>query len=261
MALAAVVALVGGCDAPPVAWEEQHRAGAVANRAAIDSATALRAIALPADSTGLRPCVASAVAAASGRGAERYAVWWALRADSSALLLAAYSPDAAQGWVRVYAVDTLDRSTRGCARPAPALAADRVNGYAHVVYWLEAPEGPGVFYAHLMDPRSRFEPAAVIVYGRTPAAASVASAGDVVAVAYEDPNRDRPQVQLALSRTAGHLFEERALDVSGGDVEARDPRVTLGSGGRITVSWSERGGPDAPVVRVERTGVLSGGRK
>ncbi|HET7458423.1 MAG TPA: hypothetical protein VFJ74_12305, partial [Gemmatimonadaceae bacterium] len=126
---------------------------------------------------------------------------------------------------------------------------------------LEAPEGPGVFYAHLMDPRARFEPPAVIVYGRTPAHASVASLGDVVAVAYEDPNRDRPQVDLALSRTAGHAFEERAIDVSSGDVEARDPLVTLAPAGLVTVRWTERGGPDAPAVRVQRTGTLSAARK
>jgi hypothetical protein len=209
----------------------------------------------PPDSVGLVRCRGS-FAVAVARRSDTYGVWWALRPDSSALLMAAYSSDSGRSWARTTPVDTLDRSARGCARPAPALAADRVNGSAHVVYWLEAPEGPGVFYAHHRDPRARFEPAAVIVYGRSPAAASVASMGDVVAVAYEDPNRDRPQVQLALSRTAGHLFEERALDVSGGDVEARDPRVTLGPGGRITVSWTERGGPDAPAVRVERSGVL-----
>jgi len=253
-----VVALVAvaACDAPPVAWEAPRRTVGAER----DSSAAATALAPLPDSAGLRRCDGS-VSTAVGRGRDAYAVWWALRPDSSALLLAAYSADSGRSWARTMPVDTLDRSARGCARPAPALAADRVNGYAHVVYWLEAPEGPGVFYAHLMDPRARFEPPAVIVYGRTPAAASVASSGDAVAVAYEDPNRDRPQVELALSRTAGHRFDERSLDVSGGDVEARDPRVALDANGRITVRWTERGGPDAPAVAMERTGVLSAAGK
>ena len=268
-----VVLALAACDAPPVTWEPQHPVAresvesadsgdASARREALavrGDSLATKALA-PNDAAALQPCPGSIVVS-TGRRGERYAAWWAVRRDSSALLLAAYSPDSAQGWVRALPVDTLDRSGRGCARPRPAIAADRVNGFAHVVYWLEAPEGPGVFYAHLMDPRARFEPPAVIVYGRTPAVASVASSGDVVAVAYEDPNRDRPQVELALSRTAGHLFEERALDVSGGDVEARDPRVTLAPGGRLTVRWTERGGPDAPAVTMERTGVLHTGNE
>ena len=250
VAAAVVVLALAACDAPPVTWDPRRPATGA------DSASVLGGLAALPDSAGLRRCERS-VGASFGRGGDAYAVWWAVRPDSSALLLAAYSPDSGRSWARVHAVDTLDRSGRGCARPRPAIAADRVNGFAHVVYWLEAPEGPGVFYAHLMDPRARFEPPAVIVYGRTPAAASVASSGDMVAVAYEDPNRDRPQVELALSRTAGHLFEERALDVSGGDVEARDPRVALAPGGRLTVRWTERGGPDAPVVAMERTGALA----
>ena len=48
-------------------------------------------------------------------------------------------------------VDTLDRGTRGCARPSPAISFDPAGGYVHVVYFLDAPEGPGVFFAHSMD--------------------------------------------------------------------------------------------------------------
>lgn len=261
VASVALLLAAAACDRPPVAWEPQHPVAAVEARTATDTAAAPRAIVPPADSTGLRPCVGSVVTAASGRGAERYTAWWALRPDSSALLMAAYAPDSTREWSRVFEVDTLDRSARGCDRPRPALAADRANGYAHAVYWLEAPEGPGVFYAHLMDPRARFEPPSVIVYGRSPARASVASLGDAVAVAYEDPNRSRPQVDLALSRTAGHAFEERAIDVSSGDVEARAPLVTLAPGGRVTVRWTERGGPDAPEVRAERRGVLRAAKR
>lgn len=210
---------------------------------------------LPEDVPEARRCPASVRFAVGMRG-DRFAAWWAVRPDSSAVLLAAYSSDSGRTWAASSAVDTLDRGVRGCARPSPALAADLVNGYVHVAYFLDAPEGPGLFYSHLMDPRARFEPPSVLVYGERPVAASVASAGDTVAVAYEDPNRPRPQIELALSRTAGHLFEERHIDVSGDDVAARAPRVAVGAG-RVAVMWIEGAGdaeqrPGAVVVRVGR---------
>lgn len=265
--LLALLLSAAGCDAPPIAWQEPPRqaAGVVAapaNGAAADTATLRLAIdgagraalvAPPAvapvpDSAGLAVCPGS-MRAAAGKGNERFAAWWGARPDSSVVLLVAYSADGGATWARVMPVDTVDRGVRGCARPAPALAADNVNGYVHAVYFLEAPEGAGLFYAHLMDPRAPFEPPGVIVYGDRPVAASVASVGDTLVVAYEDPNRARPQVELALSRSGGHLFDERHIDVSGSDVTARDPRAAVGPGGRVAVSWEEGG---RRVVRVGR---------
>lgn len=241
--LLAAVALAA-CDAPPIEWQEPRRGG--------------EAAAAAADSAG-RGVDASACAGservAAARGAERYAVWWRPRADSSVVLLLARSTDGGATWGGPVVVDSVDRGVRACARPAPALAADAVNGYVHVVYFLDAPEGSGLFYAHRMDPRAPFEPPAAIVYGERPVAAAVASRGDTVVVAYEDPNRPRPQIELALSRTGGHLFEERHLDVSPDDVAARAPRVTLGDGGRVMVAWLESAGDDgAGGARVSREG-------
>ena len=76
--------------------------------------------------------------------------------------------------------------------------------------------------------------ALVIVYGERPVAAAVSAAGDTVVVAYEDPNRRTPQVMLAISYTAGHLFETR-VSASGDDVDARAPDVRLLKGGRVVV--------------------------
>ena len=214
-----------------------------AGRAALVPAAVLP---LPADSGQSRRCVGSERFAA-GRGGERYAAWWGARPDSSAVVLVARSTDDGATWGVPLAVDTLDRGVRACARPAPGLAADTLNNFIHVVYFLDAPEGPGLFYAHQMDPRAAFEPATVIVYGRRSVGAAIATSGDTVAVAYEDPNGARPRVALALSRTAGHIFEDRHVEVSGDAAQARDPRVALGSG-RIAVGWTE--GEGVAVVRV-----------
>ena len=271
MAASALVPLLvslAACEAPPVAWQEERSGAPLDGPASADGAARLTLdaggkvalvppspLGLPEDAPEARRCPASVRFAAGMRG-ERFAAWWAVRPDSSALLLVAYSSDSGRTWAAPSPVDTLDRGVRGCARPSPALAADLLNGYVHVAYFLDAPEGPGLFYSHLMDPRARFEPPSVIVYGERPVAASVASAGDTVAVAYEDPNRPRPQIELALSRTAGHLFEERHIDVSGDDVPARAPRVAVGAG-RVAVMWTEgTNDGDAPggrvVVRVGR---------
>jgi hypothetical protein len=202
----------------------------------------------PANSCGLRR-------ATDTRGIT-WAAWWRIRPDQSALL------EVAQGvagdttrWARRWVVDTLDRATTGCERPAPAIAVDSRNGYVHVAYWSQAAEGPGLFYAHLMDPRaSAFEPATALVYGEVPARVALASRGDTLAIAYEDPNSERGHIALHLSLTSGHLFEQvaRIVRVNPGQQPASDPQVALG-GGKVWVAWKEtspRG--DAFVVRGAR---------
>lgn len=182
----------------------------------------------------------------------RVAVWWT-RAGGGRVYLAAAWRDTlpAEGrlgaWRGPIMVDTLDQGPRdaqaadrgafGCARPAPSLAVDSLNGYVHVAYALTGPEGPGVFYAHQMDPRAAFEPPVAVLYGERLGEARVASHGDLVAVVYEDPNsRGRVITSVAISRTAGHLFEER-LTASGGTT-ARDPYVVV-RGKAVVVGWSD----------------------
>jgi hypothetical protein len=170
-------------------------------------------------------------------GVQLWGAWWAVRPDGTAALMAARSDDDGRTWARTLPVDTLDRGATGCARPAPALAADPANGYVHVVYHLQAPEGPGLFYAHLMDPRASFELPVSVVYGERPSAASVATIGDTVVVAYESPNGLRPRVELALSYSAGHRFEHRNV-VASTSFAAERPSVALGAG-RVAVAWVE----------------------
>jgi hypothetical protein len=181
----------------------------------------------------------------AGPGTERAATWWAQRPGRPSVeLLASRSPDAGATWTPAVPVDTLDAADAGCAYAPPALSVDARNGYAHVAYGLQAPEGTGVFYAHRMDPRGPFERPQVIIYGDRATSATVASAGDLVVVAYEDPNTGgRPYVSLALSRTAGHSFAER-FAVSSAAASAERPRVAI-RGDTIAVGWIELTNPRA----------------
>jgi hypothetical protein len=54
----------------------------------------------------------------------------------------------------------------------------------------------------------------------------------------------------------GHIFQEW-VSVSSKDVAALEPQVALRRGGRLAVSWLERGATgaaDQPATRVVRTG-------
>jgi len=152
------------------------------------------------------------------------AVWWT-RATGGRVHLAAAWRDSVRSegrlgaWRGPIMVDTLDRGPRdaqaadrgayGCARPAPSLAVDRLNGYVHVAYALTGPEGPGVFYAHQMDPRAAFEPPVAVLYGERLGQARVASHGELGAVAYEDPN-SRARVTTAVAISARPAISSRS---------------------------------------------------
>ena len=164
-----------------------------------------------------------------------------------------------------------DRSVVGCARPAPGIAVDPDSGYVHVVYHIVAPEGPGVFFSHAMrmgapmpaghamsehaghdmSAGMMWHAPVPIVYGERPSAAAVAVHGNAVVVAYEDPNSGRvPRIALAISRTQGHIFEERAADISGAAAAAHPLAAVRGS--TVAVAWRESERPRELVVRVGR---------
>ena len=180
-------------------------------------------------------------------GSDVYGAWWEVRDDSSSVLMVGRSTDAGKTWGIVQPADTLDRSRRGCTRPAPAIAADSATNYVDIAYFMEATEGPGVFFTHSMDARhigsgdGIFHSPVPVVYGDQPSDVSVAARGNDLVVAYEDPNGDRSMVGLALSRTMGHIFEQR-LVVSMPDLPARAPLVAL-RGDSVMVQWWER--PDS----------------
>ena len=223
----------------------------------------------PADS--MRCARSIRIVSAGARG--QVAVWWS-RGDGGRVRLAAAwrdsvvaatSDSAARAWRGPILVDSLDqgpgdaqaadRGAYGCARPAPSVVVDKKYGYVHVAYALTGPEGPGVFYAHQMDPRSQFEPPVAIIYGERLGDARVAVDGDVVAVVYEDPNSGtgRRKIGLAVSRTAGHLFEDR-LTASGGISNSRDPHVLV-RGRAVVVGWSETAAGSDAIFRLRRARV------
>ncbi len=177
------------------------------------------------------------------------AVWWSLRARGAVHLFAAWRDANQTTWRGPIVVDTLDVGSTdardaaqggavACTRPAPGLAVDGANGYVHVAYALVGPEGPGIFYAHQMDPRAAFEPPIPIVYGERLGTVRVGSDGDLVAVVYEDPNSGaRQRISLAVSRTAGHIFERR-INVNAGLNPAANPFVVAG-GSALVIGWQE----------------------
>jgi hypothetical protein len=192
--------------------------------------------AVPGDTTRTQ----SAADGAALDSARLVAVWWSVLPDSSARLVSARGTANGASWEPAVPVDTLDRGTRGCTRPAPSVAWTGSNRYVHVAYHLDAPEGAGVFYAHSMlagriydaDPQP-------IVYGPRLARAAVAARGDTVVVAYENPNTRESAIALAWSKTSGHGFVDKAVPVSGGTFAASLPTVAVDGAG-LTVGWSER---------------------
>lgn len=186
-----------------------------------------------------------------GAGADSVATWWSVRSDSSARLMFTRTLNGA--WMAPTAIDTTDASSRGCTRPAPAIAADRRTGYVNIAYFLEQASGPGVFFTHSMDETGFHDPVS-ISFGKRPSEVSIATQGDRVAVAYEEPNAERGQIWLALSKTMGHIFEER-VPVSGTNELAGKPWIRL-TGTKLDVEWNELVQTDS--VRRERTASRTG---
>lgn len=250
-AVAPVVLAACGWDAPPVEWQAPAPVASAPDSTvvyaarwtpgrtpdvAVDTGTAA---ALPPATADGR-CPASTVTAVPVRGGT-WSAWWQVRADSSAVLQAGLR-DSRGAVVRTIVVDSVDRALLGCARPAPAIAVDSANGYVHVAYFMVAPEGPGLFYAHLMDPRaSHFEVPVAVVYGERPVRVAVASRADTVAVVYEDPNSEHGRIAMSLSLTSGHLFEQtaRLLAVSTSSQSASAPQLVRLAGGELWVGWTE----------------------
>ncbi len=252
-----VSVVLAGCtwDQPPVDWQAPSPivAGAdttvryvarwapgatpevsVARHAIADSA------AISGASAVAGACPGSWMNAAAVRGSI-WSAWWQIRPDSSAVLMSEQR-DTAGAVMRRVTIDSVDKALLGCARPAPAITVDSVNGYVHVGYYMVAPEGPGIFYAHLMDMRaSHFERPLAIVYGEKPASLTVASRGDTVAVVYEDPNSELGRIAMSMSFTAGHLFEQtaRLIPVSTGSQQASAPQIVRLAGAQLWVGWTE----------------------
>lgn len=257
--LAALGLVALGCVPTPVRWdgELERREGHVADSLRLafaapfsDSAAFVGRWTPPRWPEEAALC-ARTMRADRALGLEAYASWFTVRPDSSVLLRVARSDDGGQTWNPAVTADSMDRGREGCARPAPYVAADSLNGYVHIVYFLDAAEGAGLFLTHTMERGALFHEPVPIVYGDRPSSAAVASRGDTVVVAYEDPNSRLPRLGLAISRLQGHIFEYR-ITASDDTGEARTPRVAL-RGNRLIVAWTatQRGG-GAPRIAIRR---------
>jgi hypothetical protein len=155
-------------------------------------------------------------------------------------------------WSPAVRVDSTDAGHVGCQRPAPSIGADAGN--IHVAYAMTAREGPGIFASHSMDRGMTFHSPVAVVYGERLGLTAIAARGNLVAVAYEDPNTSPQRVALAFSRTMGHPFDVREI-ISPSTSAARAPAVALGDG-RIAVTWTRGPATDASAPRVLRIGEL-----
>ena len=198
-----------------------------------DTRSAIMSANLPAVRGTSVSCVQSV--RSTGVVHELVRVWWSMRADSSVVLSLQHSPDLGATWQAPIEIDARDRGRRGCTRPAPGIFYDSASRYVYVAYFIDGADGAGVFFAHSMDDGSMFHSPVPVVYGRTPSVAAVAGHGDSVVVVFEDPNSTTPRIGIVLSRTTGHIFEQRD-DVTPEEVPARAPWVALAHD-TITVWW------------------------
>jgi hypothetical protein len=106
-----------------------------------------------------------------------------------------------------------------------------------------------------MDGGATFHAPVPILYGERLGRTSVAAVGDRVVVAFEDPNSRTPRIGLALSRTMGHIFEDRLLPVSDDNGTATHPLVAVQQH-RVTVAWQERAAPNGGAILRVRTGTF-----
>lgn len=251
---ALAAAALSACDPPPVNWSDptQLSADSAASRLTVDAAgrgayvrDSTAAEALPA-AVGLCPATVRLTAGTRSL----HAAWWNVRPDSSALLYVANSSDAGRTWDKPVAVDTTDVSPNGCTRPAPSLAA--VGDDVYVAYSMVAPEGKGVFFAHFMG--SMLHSPVPVIYGDRLVATAITADANHVAVAYEQPNGRREQVDVALSVSQGHIFEKHFQASRDVDI-ATAPAVAL-NGPTIAVSWLTHPLMDSTLTRVVRVGRL-----
>lgn len=233
-----------GCVGEPVEW------GNVAYRTSRlgdpDTRSAIMSAGLPSIPGTISPCIMSIRRA--GDTSELFRAWWSVRRDSSVVLSMQRSANQGTTWDTATEVETRDSGRRSCQRPAPGITYDSASGYVYLVYFVEASDGAGVFFAHSMDKGGMFHSPVPVVYGNTPSVASVAAHGDSVVVVFEDPNSTTPRIGIVLSHTTGHLFDQRG-QVTPDDVAAVAPWVVLNHK-RITVWWKTPAITTEPIDRV-----------
>jgi hypothetical protein len=220
-----VLLATAACDGTRVRWAEPQAAPADTT-----GFMALEADASPAYPSAREYRVPSdpamcpySVASAMDRD-RQFSAWLRRRPDSTVNVMAA-EWDGRQ-WTTPAVVDSLDVGKFGCNRPAPSIAVSAEDGYVHVAYSLEAPEGYGVFFSHSMDRGRSFHAPMIVVYGDRLSATAIAAHGTRVGIAYEVPSGSAKRVDVALSNTQGHTFEPRERG-SPDEMPATHPRIAI----------------------------------
>jgi len=221
---------LAACVDEPVDWGDvSYRQSRLGDPVAI---SATRSANLPQVRGTVAGC-RSVVAQASS--AEVFRAWWAVRSDSNGVLAMQRSTDGGRTWQPPVVVDDRDRGARGCKRPQPGLSYDSPSRYVYLAYFIDTPDGSGVFFAHSMDEGKMFHSPVPVVFGNYPAHASVAGRGDSVVVVFDDPNAGTPTLGYVLSHTTGHIFDQRG-QVTPEEIRAMWPWVSLNKN-RIGVWW------------------------
>ncbi|HEV7837751.1 MAG TPA: sialidase family protein [Gemmatimonadaceae bacterium] len=236
--------LLVACLRDPVDWGDvsyrPSRLGDPDARSAIMSAN------LPSIPGTAGQCLRSIRTAVSGN--DLFRVWWSSKADSAVVLSMQHSADNGATWQDPTVLESRDNGRRGCDRPEPGIFYDAKSGYIFLVYFIEAADGAGVFFAHSMDKGRMFHSPVPVVYGNAPSHASVAANGDSVVAVFEDPNSTTSRIGIVLSGTTGHIFEQRG-QVTPDDVQAIKPWVKLDHS-KITVWWKSGGTGESVADRV-----------
>lgn len=246
------------CEQAPIEWQEPAEVPPppAGWHLTVDpsghTAFAADSVHMPSPPAFLRLCPASLRTAerSSRSPSVMWSVWWSARPDSSAVLYAASSADSGRHWGGAAAIDTSDISSRGCSRPAPSITM--VGSDLYVAYSMIAPEGTGVFFAHTMA--SVLHSPVAVIYGERLVSTAIAADSERVVVAYEQPNGKRDQIDVALSSTQGHIFEEHVTATRDVDV-AVAPAVALADHA-LAVSWTARPFDASAASHVVRVGRL-----
>ncbi|HUQ99183.1 MAG TPA: hypothetical protein VM166_06990 [Gemmatimonadaceae bacterium] len=240
--------LLVGCLREPVEWGDvTYRSSKLGDP---DARSAIMSANLPTIPGTAAPCLRSIRTVGSDK--DLFRVWWSSRSDSTVLLSMQHSPDLGATWQDAVVVESRDTGRRGCDRPEPGIFSDSKSGYVFLVYFIEATDGAGVFFAHSMDKGRMFHSPVPVVYGNAPSHASVAANGDSVVAVFEDPNSTTSRIGIVLSRTSGHIFEQRG-QATPDDVQAIKPWLKLDHD-KITVWWKDGGSGEG----VDRVGSRAG---
>src|SRR5215210_5513596 len=144
--------LLFGCAKEPVEWGDvSYRLSKLGDP---DARSAVMSANLPSVAGAAAPCIRSIRNA--GAPSDLFRVWWASRSDSSAVLSMQHSGNHGATWEAPVSVESRDGGRRGCDRPSPGIFFDSVSSYLHIVYFIEGPDGAGIYFTHSLDKGGMF---------------------------------------------------------------------------------------------------------